>query len=344
MPAHFDEAPDRAGLPAIDLAAARVLFRTAESSGLGRPGTDEIFDQWLDDHCDVAFYRGPDRPLQARAVDVRDRVPEWLANSRVGEARLEAVCLNPYRPAALVGRETTPASTEAETVEDTEGAEDTGAGTCCCTPGLCWDCGADKERYAEVHRREDREDGDDGWVLRLVDEYTGGMVEDPSYDLGGELPPDFHAHSFQRLIVLTEAAGRKLDAEGWVMDGPWRLRGLSCENDDVTDPADDTEDIDFLDEDQDGESDGIHYRASIAEDGDVHTVEVVGTRWGEQHIVYREPVSGPGGESPDPGTLEGLRDFLRRATEQVREAGYEITGDWYVGWSRCYVLLADRNR
>ncbi|MER6066917.1 hypothetical protein ABT167_38505 [Streptomyces sp. NPDC001792] len=70
-----DAEPDRAGLVTIGLDAARALFRTAEASGFGRPGTDEIFDRWLDSGFDVAFYRTADRPLQARAVNQEDRVP-----------------------------------------------------------------------------------------------------------------------------------------------------------------------------------------------------------------------------------------------------------------------------
>ncbi|MET8534263.1 hypothetical protein ABZV67_20575 [Streptomyces sp. NPDC005065] len=68
MPVPSETELRRAGLPVIDLAAARVLFRTAESSGLGRPGTDELFDLWLGGGFDIAFYRNADQPLQARAA------------------------------------------------------------------------------------------------------------------------------------------------------------------------------------------------------------------------------------------------------------------------------------
>ncbi|MFJ3714241.1 hypothetical protein [Streptomyces sp. NPDC090057] len=37
--------PDRAGPVTIGLDAARALFGTAEASGSGRPGTNEIFDE-----------------------------------------------------------------------------------------------------------------------------------------------------------------------------------------------------------------------------------------------------------------------------------------------------------
>ncbi|CAL9448680.1 hypothetical protein [Streptomyces sp. enrichment culture] len=67
MPVPSEAPRNRVGLPTVDLAAAREPFRTAESSGLGRPGTDELFDRWLDESCDIAFYRGADRSLQARA-------------------------------------------------------------------------------------------------------------------------------------------------------------------------------------------------------------------------------------------------------------------------------------
>lgn len=47
------------------------------------------------------------------------------------------------------------------------------------------------------------------------------------------------------------------------------------------------------------------------------------------------------GVSQDTETLEGLRNLLERAAEQVREAGYEIHGDWTVNWTECRVLLTD---
>jgi hypothetical protein len=347
MPVPSETEPRRAGLPVIDLAAARVLFHTVESSGLGRPGTDEIFDQWLDSGFDIAFYRNADRPLQARPVDQRDEVPERLSNSRIGEARLEVVCLNPCRDAPSPGQESAPVSTEAEESEETTDAEtteadETDAGTCCCVPGLCW-CGeADKERYAKVVNRGDHED-DDGWVLELVDAFAGGMAQDPSYDLSGELPPDFYKCSLRGLTILTAVARTKLDTERWATDGPWRLWWSSCDND-VTNPSDETGDTDSSGGDPYGESDEISYHVSIQNDDDAHTVKVIGTRWGDQHVMYSAPVSEPGGESKDTGTLEGLQSLLERATEQVREAGYAVDGDWTVDWSRCYVLLADWDR
>ncbi|MGW7254012.1 hypothetical protein [Streptomyces sp. NPDC054834] len=322
--------PGRAGLPVIGLAAARELFRTAESSGLGRPGTDEIFDQWLDDLCDIAFYRNADRPLQARAVNRSGEVSEWLYTSRVGgRARLEAVCLNPSRPAPPPDEEPAEETDEADEVDETD------AGTCDGMPGLCWNCEPDVERYAKVDSHRDHENGDDPCpcALELVNAYAGGMAQDPSFGLSGELPPDFRADSIRGLTVLAEVAQRKLDTERWDTDGPWRVTWFRCESD-VTNPVYEGEE----------ESGVIHYCASIESDDDVPTVQVMGTRWGEQHIFYHEPLSEPGGELPDTGTLEGLRHLLERATEQVGEAGYKVDGEWTVGWSRCHVLLADWDR
>lgn len=195
--------PHRTGLPAIDLAAARVLFRTAESSGLGRTGTDEILQQWLDGGFDLAFYRNAERPLQVRAVEQCDQVPQWLCNSRVGKARLEAVCLNPVRekPSSEYEADSAPPE-EPEPGEPTEQAEPAGAeseeakcpdaAVCHCMPGLCW-CGApDEQGWAQVENRQGGEDGggggDDAFALRLVYAYARGMAQDPSYDLTCELP------------------------------------------------------------------------------------------------------------------------------------------------------------
>ncbi|MGY5052474.1 hypothetical protein ACWDFR_00080 [Streptomyces sp. 900105755] len=50
-------------------------------------------------------------------------------------------------------------------------------------------------------------------------------------------------------------------------------------------------------------------------------------------------MSEPSGMFEDTGSLEGLRSVLERATEQVRETGYEVDDEWTVDWSRCYVLL-----
>ncbi|MEU2620832.1 hypothetical protein ABZ642_22295 [Streptomyces sp. NPDC007157] len=142
--------PRRAGLPVIDLTAARELFRTAEASGLGSPGTDDLFGQWLDRGSDIAFYRTSDRPLQARAVEQRDGVPERLSNSRIGDATLVAVCLNPRRDApSHQADQVDPVSAEPEKAgkaEESVEAEETG--TCTCAhggmPGLCWGYEADE--------------------------------------------------------------------------------------------------------------------------------------------------------------------------------------------------------
>ncbi|MFF0851779.1 hypothetical protein ACFYVM_12105 [Streptomyces sp. NPDC003280] len=82
MPVPSETAPGCDGLPLIDHAAARELFRTAECTGLGRPGTDEIFDQWLDGFSDIAFYRNGDLPgRRPRPADHRSplgRTPHLL--------------------------------------------------------------------------------------------------------------------------------------------------------------------------------------------------------------------------------------------------------------------------
>ncbi|MGW2765701.1 hypothetical protein [Streptomyces sp. NPDC001275] len=269
---------------------------------------------------------------------------ERLSNTRIGDARLEAVFLNPRRNVSL---EQDPARvpTETEEPEASTEAEETDAGTLCCMPGLCWNCEADKERYAKVDNFEDCEDddGDDGCVLELVDEFAGGMVQDPSYDLSDELPPDFCRRSLRGLAVLTEVAQRKLDAERWATDGPWRLWWSYCVCD-VTGPPNETTDTDSPGGGPDEGSGEISYYVSVQKDGDAHTVEVVETRGEDQHVMYQAPVPEPGGESQDIGSPEELRSLLERATEQVREAGYEVDGEWTVDWSRCYVLLADWDR
>ncbi|WP_437107584.1 hypothetical protein [Streptomyces sp. enrichment culture] len=61
----------------------------------------------------------------------------------------------------------------------------------------------------------------------------------------------------------------------------------------------------------------------------------------EDHVMYEAPVPEPEGGSQDTETLEGLRNLLERATEQVRESGHGIHGDRTVHWSRCRILLAD---
>ncbi|MEU2555282.1 hypothetical protein ABZ589_26990 [Streptomyces sp. NPDC013313] len=356
MPVPSETAPDCDGLPLIGHAAARDLFRTAECTGLGRSGTDEIFDQWLDGFSDIAFYRNGDLPVQARQVNASDRrVPESLGNSRVGEARLEAVFLNPAQPAPAPESKQAEASSETEEADVTEEADetdeidetdetdeaddetDTG---CDGMPGLCWHCEDDKERYAKIdYSRGPEDEDDDPYVLQFVNTYPGGMGEDPSYGLGGELPPDLRTNSIEGLTVLTEAAQRKLDTERWEVEGPWRLDGFSCESD-LVDPDGEDEEPDVSDDEPGWESDAIRYYAEIDDEDDVPVLQITGARWGELHIFYREPVSVPGDEPPDTGTVDGLRTVLRRATEQVGEAGHRMDGGWTLHWSRCYVLLA----
>ncbi|MGQ4366270.1 hypothetical protein [Streptomyces sp. SAS_272] len=346
MPVTSETEPHRAGLPAIELAVARVSFRAAETSGLGAPGTDDHFDEWLDRGFDIAFYRTADRPLQARAVEQRDHVPEWLSNSRIGKASLVAVCLNPYRDAPSPSEEPDPVSSEAE--EDTEAAE--GADTCTCAhggmPGLCWGYEAGKRQYAKVENQDDHEDHENDedevngdCVLELVDDFAEGVADDPIYDLSDELPADFNRRSFQALTTLTDVAQARLDRERRTTDGPWRLWWSSCGTD-VTDPLNATDDTDSSGADSDEESDDGCYYVSLQNDDD-HTVEVIRVRGADQRVMYSAPVWGSGSGPQARDTLEALRSLLQRVTEQVRQAGYMVEGDWTVNWSRCYVLLAN---
>ncbi|MET8130259.1 hypothetical protein, partial [Streptomyces sp. NPDC005231] len=285
MPVPSETEPRRAGLPVIELAAARVLFRTAEASGLGSPGTDDLFGQWLDRGFDIAFYRTADRSLQARAVEQRDHVPEWLSNSRIGKASLVAVCLNPCRDAspneepAAVPPEAEEAAEPEETTEAAEGTD-----TCTCAhggmPGLCWGHEADKRRYAKVENQDDHEDDEDNddCVLELVDDFAEGLANDPAYDLSDELPLDFNKRSLRALTTVTDVAQAKLDREGWTTDGPWQLWWSYCGTD-VTDPLNDTDDTDASGADSDEESDDGCYYVSLQNDDD-HTVEVIGMRGG----------------------------------------------------------------
>jgi len=80
---------------------------------------------------------------------------------------------------------------------------------------------------------------------------------------------------------------------------------------------------------------------TVQKDGDAHTVEVLDVRVAEVHVTYEAPVPEPDGVSQDTETQEVPRNLLERAAEQVREAGYEIHGDWTVSWTECRVLLAD---
>ncbi|MGA5808514.1 hypothetical protein ACPC39_20410 [Streptomyces cellulosae] len=66
------------------------------------------------------------------------------------------------------------------------------------------------------------------------------------------------------------------------------------------------------------------------------------TSCGSSPRDVRRPPAGADGASQDTETLEGLRNLLERAAEQVREAGYGLHGDWTVNWTECRVLLTDR--
>ncbi|MFD5520403.1 hypothetical protein [Streptomyces sp. NPDC127066] len=225
-------------------------------------------------------------------------------------------------------------------------AEETDAEACHCSPGLCWCDEADKERYAKLEIREACEncengedcESDDGRVLKLVDAYPGGMAPDPSYDLSGGLPPDVEIRSLRGLTVLTEAAWTNLAVEGWETEGTWRLWWSVCGSE-INDPVDETEDIDFSGGDANSVSARTSYHATVKGADDAVALEIVGTRRGDRRVIHYEPLSEPGGEPHDTGTLDGLRSLLERATEQAREAGYEVDGEWSVDWSRCYIHL-----
>ncbi|OIJ67457.1 hypothetical protein [Streptomyces mangrovisoli] len=131
MPVSSDAEPDLVDLPVIRLDAARELFRTSESSGLGRPGTDEVFDEWLRVHEGIAFYRNADRPVQARPIVSGDEIPEWLDNSRIGRARLEAVCVTSWWPASAQAVERPEGFVDAD--EDDDGRYDEANDTETCT-------------------------------------------------------------------------------------------------------------------------------------------------------------------------------------------------------------------
>ncbi|MER5401419.1 hypothetical protein [Streptomyces sp. NPDC002599] len=347
MPVPSETEPGHAGLPLIDLAAARELFRTTEVTGLGAQGNDEIFDRWLGEFHDIAFYRNADRPLQARPVSASGGVPEWLDNTRVGQARLEAVYLNPSRPALPPEEEPVVVFAEDEDrMDEADEADEVDSGCCDGMPGLCWNCEPDKERYAKVGRGRydtyDEEQEDDLWVVKLVNAYPGGMLEEPCFDLSDDLPPDFHAHSIQALTLLTEAARRRLDAERWDTFGPWRLNWVSCEGS-VTRLRREGEDFDSLGDASDGEPVAVRHRASIVSGDSDTTLQILETGMGIRRIAYHEPVSGSRGESPgtDTDTLDGLRGLLAQANKQLSEAGYEMDGEWTVAWSRCRVELDD---
>ncbi|MFF4867356.1 hypothetical protein ACFY3J_38020 [Streptomyces sp. NPDC001231] len=320
--------PGRAGLVTIGLDAARALFSTAEASGFGRPGTDEIFDQWLDSGFDVAFYRNADRPLQARAVSQEDRVPESLTNSPIGEAWLESVCLNPRRLAPVEPREPDPVSAEGEEADGTDAR--TGAGM----PGNRWGDEEDKRRYAKVEYQ------DDGCVLTVVGDFTEGTGKESAYHLGGEITSYTGGDWFETLSTLTELAQARLEMEGWTPDGQWQIRWSSsvC---DVTNPPNGTIEV-FEQYGFDPDEITQHYVCIYSQGSNGYTVEFIAEHRGEDHVMYLQLGLDPGSEEPGRGSLEELRSHLEQATERVREAGYTtLDGDWTVHWTRCHVPLAE---
>ncbi|MET4642393.1 hypothetical protein ABID95_002120 [Streptomyces atratus] len=321
--------PGRAGLVTIGLDAARALFCTAEASSFGRPGTDEIFDQWLDSGFDVAFYRNADRPLQARAVSQDDRVPESLTNSRIGKARLQSVCVNPRRRAPVGPREPGPVSAEGEEADGTDAR--TGAGM----PGNRWGDEENKRRYAKVEYQEDG-----GCVLTVVDDFTEGTGKESAYHLGGDITSYTDGDWFETLTTLSELAQATLEMEGRTPDGPWQIQwsSSSC---DVTDPPYETIEV-FEQYGFDPDEITQHYVCIYSQGSDGYTVEFTAEHRGEDHVMYLQVELDPGNKEPGSGSLEELRSHLEQATERVREAGYTpLDGDWSVHWTRCHVPLAE---
>ncbi|MFI2909569.1 hypothetical protein ACG2OD_15140 [Streptomyces sp. PDY-4] len=153
----------------------------------------------------------------------------------------------------------------------------------------------------------------------------------------GELPSDLSGRSLRGLAVLTDR--RKLVTERWDTEGPWRLRWTSCGSD-VTELLDGAEGAELSGRGADEAEEASCY-VTVQKDGDAHTVEVLDVRVAEVHVTYEAPVPEPDGVSQDTETQEVPRNLLERAAEQVREAGYEIHGDWTVSWTECRVLLAD---
>ena len=155
----------------------------------------------------------------------------------------------------------------------------------------------------------------------------------------GELPSDLSGRSLRGLAVLTDTARRKLVTDRWDTEGPWRLRWTSCGSD-VTELLDGAEGAELSGRGADEAEEASCY-VTVQENGDAHTVEVLDVRVAEVHVTYEAPVPEPDGVSQDTETQEVPRNLLERAAEQVREAGYEIHGDWTVSWTECRVLLAD---
>lgn len=76
-------------------------------------------------------------------------------------------------------------------------------------------------------------------------------------------------------------------------------------------------------------------------DGGAHTVQVIGIRGEAPHALPTARPGEPAEELQDADTPDELRSLLRRATAEMRAAGYEVVGEWTVNWSRCRVPLAD---
>ncbi|MET8768899.1 hypothetical protein [Streptomyces sp. NPDC004658] len=322
--------PGRAGLVTIGLDAARALFRTAEASGSGRPGTDEVFDQWLDRGFDVVFYRSAGRSLQARAVNQEDRVPGSLISGRIGKARLESVCLNPRRRAPAGPQEPGPVSAEGEEADGTDPRTVAGM------PGNRRGDEEAKRRYAKVEYQQDT-----GCVLTVVDDLTEGTGRESAHHLGGDITSDTDGDWFEALTTLTELAQARLETEGWTPDGLWQIQwwSSSC---DVTDPPYETLEV-FEEYGFDPDEITRHYVCIYSRGSHGYTVEFSAEHRGEDHVMYLQLELDADGKELGSGSLEELRSHLEQATERVREAGYTpLDGDWSVHWTRCHVPLTER--
>lgn len=333
-----DAEPGRAGLVTIGLDAARAMFRTAEASalwsasegsGVGRQGTDEVFDQWLDSGFDIAFYRRADRPLQARAVSQEAHVPESLINSRIGKIWLESVCLNPLRRTPVGPREPDPVSAPGEEADAT--ADRAGAGL----PGDRPGGEEDKRRYAKVEYQEE-----EGCVLTIVDDSAEGAGKESALHLGGEISSSTDGDWFETLTTLTGLAEARLEMEGWIPDGPWQVQWW-CSCCDVTDPPYETLEV-FEQYGFDPDEITQHYVCIYSHGNYGYTVEFTAQHRGEDYEMYLQLELDSDSKELGKGSLDELRTHLDQATERVREAGYTPRdGGWSVTWTRFHVPLAE---